>query len=228
MDNMIGKEFNRLTVIEFYDKTKGGSKRYICKCSCGTKRTHPIVGSSIKFGSTKSCGCLGREKLKEHREKHGFANSKVYESWRKMIKRCSDPNHPQWNDYGGRGITYHPDFNDINKFYKYMGDPPDGMTLDRIKNNEGYTYGNMRWTNRTTQQRNRRKVKNSTSNYYGVFLDKSRKNKKWICRIWLTNNSAKNIGRFVNEIDAAKAYDRATIEYKTGAQLNFPEDYQNF
>jgi len=34
-DNMIGKIFNRLTVIKYSHKDKYGSKMYLCRCVCG-------------------------------------------------------------------------------------------------------------------------------------------------------------------------------------------------
>jgi len=32
-------------------------------------------------------------------------SKRTYTSWRKMIERCTYNNHPQFDDYGGRGIT---------------------------------------------------------------------------------------------------------------------------
>ena len=49
---MINKKFNRLTVLsENIIKTK-----YDCVCDCGKKVT--VLGSDIRSGHTKSCGCL--------------------------------------------------------------------------------------------------------------------------------------------------------------------------
>lgn len=72
----------------------------------------------------------------------------------------------------------------------------------------------------TTQQNggNRKKSKNCSSNYKGVSWDKQ--NKKWQTLIKY-NNQAIFLGRFNNEIDAAKAYNEAAIEYfKEFANLN--------
>ena len=59
--NIIGKKFNRLTVLEDTGKRKNGSVIWLCQCDCGniceinggglTRTNHPI----------KSCGCLKKE-----------------------------------------------------------------------------------------------------------------------------------------------------------------------
>jgi hypothetical protein len=44
------------------------------------------------------------------------------------------------------------------EFYADMGDPPPGLTLDRVDNDRGYEPGNCRWTTQSEQTRNRRKL----------------------------------------------------------------------
>lgn len=60
VDPMLGQRFGRLVVLSL-DKSihsKPG-KYYLCECDCGTKKV--ILGSSLRSGHTKSCGCLQRE-----------------------------------------------------------------------------------------------------------------------------------------------------------------------
>ena len=59
--SMIGKTFGRLTVLK-HNKKKSiekGSDYYTCRCSCGS--TVIMCGTRIRFGTTKSCGCILRE-----------------------------------------------------------------------------------------------------------------------------------------------------------------------
>lgn len=56
----IGKTFGRLTVISFSHST--GSQYYNCTCACGG--TKVAKGSALRWGTTRSCGCLNKEKHK--------------------------------------------------------------------------------------------------------------------------------------------------------------------
>lgn len=55
---------------------------------------------------------------------------------------------------------YEPWVNDLQAFSSYitstLGDRPQGMTLDRIDNDQGYQPGNLRWATKLEQVRNRR------------------------------------------------------------------------
>lgn len=58
---VLGKKFGKLTVVERVNSE--GSSRYRCRCDCGNEI---IVRSSyLLTGSTKSCGCLRSENAKE-------------------------------------------------------------------------------------------------------------------------------------------------------------------
>lgn len=80
-----------------------------------------------------------------------------------MRGRCTNPNTPNFQNYGGRGIRVCDRWNDGDGtlsgfacFLADMGERPDGLTLDRIDNDKGYEPGNCRWATWTQQQNNRR------------------------------------------------------------------------
>ena len=63
-DNMIGKIFGQLTVLERdYSSHKDNNKYYKCQCSCG--KICIVRGNSLRTGHTKSCGCLQKKKASE-------------------------------------------------------------------------------------------------------------------------------------------------------------------
>lgn len=72
-NNLSGKKFNKLTVIEPVDRKPGERTKYKCTCDCGNETI--VEGSKIKNGHTKSCGCLKEEVDRgSHRLPEGVAN----------------------------------------------------------------------------------------------------------------------------------------------------------
>lgn len=144
----------------------------------------------------------------------------VYQAWASIKKRCLNPNYPQYPDYGGRGITVCARWLDFEKFLEDMGrfwSP--GLELDRIDNDKGYDPTNCRWTDRKTNNQNRR-VKSSSSQYRGVRFHK--RDKKWEAHISV-ENKVRYLGYFNSEKEAAVAYDAAAFEhFGPESAFNFP------
>ena len=78
-----------------------------------------------------------------------------------MIKRCYNPNHPAYSNYGGRGIEVCDEWlNSFKAFRDYVMSLPNAMgsghTVDRINNNGNYEPGNLRWATWSEQNLNKR------------------------------------------------------------------------
>lgn len=82
----------------------------------------------------------------------------LYGRWRGVINRCENPNQPNYQNYGARGITICPQWRrSFLLFVLDMGDPPTlTHQLDRINNDGPYEPSNCRWATPSQQRSNQR------------------------------------------------------------------------
>lgn len=163
--------------------------------------------SDVKNGSTKSCGCLiGRAGT------HLFYKHRFYTTWRNILARCLNTSHRAYVGYGGRGITVCEEWLDVTNFVAWCeATHPniEGLSLDRIDNDKGYSPDNCRWADASTQNINQRMQKNNTSGYVGVTYYK--KNNKWVVNI-RHHKVLKYVGGFKTIEEAILARDNYIIE----------------
>ena len=167
--------------------------------------------SSIKNGSTKSCGCYKKRRVSETQKTHGLCSTKLYIIWGEIKKRTLNSKHKDYVNYGGRGITICEEWLDVQNFYDWAmsNGYSDELSIDRIDNDGGYCPENCRWTTQTIQTRNRRVYKNNTSGYKGVCYHK--KSGKYIAKICI-NKNFKYLGSFPTAVEAGIAYNNYIIE----------------
>jgi len=176
--DLSGKICGRLKVLKYAGKNKYGQSMWWCLCECGTKKC--ISGNDLT--KTMSCGCY-RESLRRRPRTalqlqaltlggqsafiHGHSACRVtnqgkgspeYNSWQSMKQRCTNPNAPNWNLYGGRGICVCTRWlNSFVDFLKDMKRRPKGKTLDRANSNGHYIPSNARWATVKQQNNNLRR-----------------------------------------------------------------------
>ena len=89
---------------------------------------------------------------------HGLSRTPEYLAWWNMRRRCADPSHISYKNYGARGIAVCERWRDsFQAFLEDMGPKLDpSLTLERTDNDKGYEPGNCRWATRAENLANRR------------------------------------------------------------------------
>ena len=164
--DLTGQTINRLVVIREAGRDKGGNVLWLCRClgkngdDCGNELV--VRESSLRSGNTRSCGCLSREQFVSRNTKHGCANKTWYEVYRSMMKRCGHfkgASEQMIRNYRDRGITVCEEWRESPLAF---GDWllshgwRQGLQIDRIDNDQGYTPDNCRVVTPKENLNNRR------------------------------------------------------------------------
>lgn len=85
--------------------------------------------------------------------------NKEYRTWRRAISKCTNPNHHNYYNYGGRGLEVDPLFRySFLNFINEIGECPEPKleySIERINNDIGYMSGNIKWIKTIEQAINR-------------------------------------------------------------------------
>jgi hypothetical protein len=158
--DLTGQRFGRLVVLS-YGETRGKVAYWRCACECGVEKL--IAGTSLKSGHSTSCGCVRREIVAEKNHKHGFARrwlkGRWYIIWNGMMARCHSEKHPDYPQYGGRGVVVCEEWRDAANFIAWCEahEPvPLDLSIDRYPDGDGpYAPNNCRFATDGEQVRNR-------------------------------------------------------------------------
>ena len=162
--NLTGMMFGRLEVIAYAGIDKHRTAKWVCRCTgphCAGKQVI-VLGTRLRKGHTRSCGCLSSEmsaeRARDRLTTHGLSGHPLFNVWAKMIARCTNPKSRGYADYGGRGITVCEAWlGSFEAFYRDMspGYEP-GLQMDRRDNDGPYAPSNCRWVTRSQNGRNKR------------------------------------------------------------------------
>jgi len=151
-----GNRFGRLTV-EGLELNAAGRRVWRCLCDCGNVTTVP--GHELRQGNTRSCGCLRREMISQRRRKHGLAGTGIYRSWADMLRRCENPTHKSYSNYGGRGVKVCDEWRDVETFrdWALSNGWKKSLTIERKDSNGDYMPDNCEWIELGLQPSNTRR-----------------------------------------------------------------------
>lgn len=157
--DLTGQKFNSWTVIRRV-AYKSNRIMWHCKCECGNERD--LSSGQLTSGHSKSCGCEKKKVLAQLRTTHGMRETRLYEIYQGVLKRCFNKNCHAYPLYGGAGVTVASEWlgtNGFENFVKWAFDNgySDELTLDRYPNQKGnYEPSNCRWATMKQQNNNRK------------------------------------------------------------------------
>lgn len=161
--DFIGKKYGRLLIVSGFFKK--GKAHFNCICDCGAQRA--VAKYDLVSGKVLSCGCYSKDLGSILHRKHGGTNERLYGTWCGMKKRCYNKNDAEYHNYGGRGIFVCDEWvRDYGAFREWALSHgyEEGLSIDRIDVNKGYSPDNCRWITMQEQPATRR----NTIYYNGV------------------------------------------------------------
>lgn len=127
---------------------EGRRRVWHCICNCGVESL--VNDYDLRSGKSKKCRVCGSSKPWSDVGRRFVSiprliRKKIMHAVDNAIKRCTDPEHPRYHDWGGRGIKVR--FDDRYGFFEYLITlyryDDLSLVLDRTNNDKHYEVGNL-------------------------------------------------------------------------------------
>ncbi len=151
--DIIGDRLGEI-VVESFAYTKNGQSYFNIICDCGNK--HISMGSLIRRGDVRSCGCANKRNRLIAITKHGERKSRLYGFWQAIKNKCNNKKARYYHLYGGKGVKVCDEWNNYIFFrdWALSNGYKNDLVLDRFPNIEGdFEPDNCRWTTCIEQNR---------------------------------------------------------------------------
>lgn len=143
---------------------------------------------------------------------------RLYNTWRNMRQRCTNPKATRFDGYGGRGINICAEWKTYGGFkdWALANGYEEHLTIERRNTEEGYSPNNCYWATTLVQGCNKRNRIDSASSFIGV----TRNRNKWAAKVRF-NGHITRLGSYTSEEEAAKVRDKYITENNLPHKLNF-------
>ncbi len=224
--DLTGRKFGRLTVISFAGQARNYKSKWFCICECDGAKI--VAGHNLKSGNTSSCGCVFGVKISHPPTQDQIKALFDYDPESGILTWLRGGNGVSVGNVAGHdargyvelslGGKKYPAHNIIWLWMK--GEFPerelDHENLIRSDNR----FSNLRPATRPQNSGNVGMRSHNTSGFKGVTWNQS--SRSWIAQMGQLGKRI-YLGSFADKEDAARAYDRAAVEYFGDfARINFP------
>lgn len=229
--DLTGQKFGKLTVKSigspYISKTQKSKKiRWVCDCDCGTKNIL-VIGSQLRSGRTKSCGCIIKEMLTQRNKSKiqynkydlsgeygvGWTNNTNKEFYFDLEDYDKIKDYTWLEEKEGYISTVRD--HKIIKFHRLIMNVSEfSVQVDHIHGNgtrNDNRKQNLRIVNNSKNQMNTCTRKDNSSSVKGVSYNKNEQ--KWRAYIQIDKNNM-HLGWFDSFEDAVKARKDAEEKYQ--------------
>ena len=160
-EDLTARHFGNLYVIGVGHISPKSGTYWLCECGCGNNIL--LRGRELLNGRITSCGCEDGAPMYNADTSY----DSLYNIWVGIKQRCGNTSNPAYDRYGGRGIFVCDDWYSFENFRNWAlrNGYEQGLTIDRINNDDGYYPENCRWADMIQQANNTRK------NHYVTYND---------------------------------------------------------